>query len=87
MAKDKTKHKYLVGFVGDHNVVYGRDEYSEKFGSNVASYTRPMTLLQAKSGLRKLGGDKTIYELKPVSNLAVRVRTEMMKKKQKRNET
>lgn len=80
MKKDKTKHKYLVGFIGDHYSVYGLDQES-KLGTKVASYTKPMTLLQAKRGLKQLNGNKTIYELKPVSALAVRVRTEMMKKK------
>ena len=73
--KDKTKHKYLVGFIGDKQCVYGLDV------NGTASYVGPMTLLQAKKQLASLGdGSKTIYELKPISNLAVRVKTEMIKK-------
>lgn len=75
--KDKTKHKYLVGFIGDKQVVYGKDQYSDTYKSDIAAYTKPMTLLQAKRQLKSLSGEKTIYELRPISNLAVRVRTEM----------
>lgn len=58
--KDKTKHKYLVGFIGDNQCVYGKDTNS------AFSYTHPMTLLQAKRQLKELSGKKTVYELKPV---------------------
>jgi hypothetical protein len=76
--KDKTKHKYLVGFIGDNQVVYGKDKYCNQCESDIASYTKPLTLLQAKRQLKQLGGEKTIYELKPVSNLAVKIRIEML---------
>lgn len=76
MSKGKTKHKYLVGFMGDKNCVYGKDVDS------LASYTQPLTLLQARRQLAQLSdGEKTIYELKPITKLAVRVKTEMMSRR------
>lgn len=67
MAK---KARYVVGFTQSNQVVYGKDEYDEKFGCKVASYTDPLTLLQAKRQLKKLTGKhKTIYELKSVKGV------------------
>lgn len=63
----KAKHKYVVGFVGENQCVYGKDRYSETYECEVASFTHPLTLWQAKRQLKKLSsGKKTIYELKPI---------------------
>lgn len=81
MAKtDKTKHKYLVGFIGDKQCVYGKDVKDSRFTNDIASYTKPMTIRQAVRQLKTLTGTKTIYELKPVSTTKARVLTEMVKK-------
>lgn len=42
MKDDKTKHKYLVGYVGDKQCVYGKD--NKEHG---VSWVDPMTLAQA----------------------------------------
>jgi len=79
MAKqDKEKHKYLVGFIGEMQCVYGKED--SRFTGDIASYTRPMTIRQAVRQLNILTGEKTIYELKPVSTTKARVLTEMVKK-------
>lgn len=66
MKKKRAKHKYLVGFIGDYQVVYGKDKFSCEYQKDITSYTKPMTLLQAKRQLKSLSGKKTIYELKPI---------------------
>ena len=78
--KDKVKHKYLVGFIGDQHCVYGKDVKDCRFINDVASFTKPMTIRQAVRQLKTLAGTKTIYELKPVSTTKARVLTEMLKK-------
>ncbi len=78
--KDKDKHKYLVGFIGEMQCVYGKDEKDSRFTNDIASYTKPMTIRQAVRQLNTLAGEKTIYELKPVSTTKARVLTEMVKK-------
>ena len=66
--KDKNKHKYLVGYVGEHQCVYGKD-----FGNNLkkTSYTQPLTLYQAKLIMKKLSkvctSPKRIYKLVEVT--------------------
>ncbi len=78
--KDKEKRKYLVGFIGDRHVVYGKDVKDERFETPISSYTQPMTIRQAVRQLSTLRGQKSIYELKPVSTTKARVLTEMVKK-------
>lgn len=77
--KDKEKHKYLVGFIGDRQCVYGKDKKDSRFANPVASYTQPMTIRQAVRQLKILTGRKTIYELKPISTTKARVLTKMPK--------
>ena len=71
MAK-KIEHKYVVGYTEDSKVVFGKDN----------SVVRLCTLRQAKRELGTLHSKcpKTIYELKPLGNLAVKVRLGMMVK-------
>ena len=60
--KDKVKHKYLVGYIGDKHCVYGNDDSSDR-----VCYAQPMTLHQAKQHLKRLNSDnKAMYELKRV---------------------
>lgn len=68
--KDKTKHKYLIGFIGDKQCVYGKDVFCKTYDASVASFTQPMTLFQAERQLKQLNGQKTIYELKPIRTKA-----------------
>ena len=61
----KRKHRFLVGFVGDGQVVYDMRDNTTK-GKR---WVEPLTLLQAKRALKKLNkarGDKyAIYEVVP----------------------
>lgn len=70
------KYKYLVGFVSDNQVVYGKDQYDDRFKTDIASYTQPMTILQAIRQLKTLRGKKVIYKL-----VAVDVEKEKVKQK------
>lgn len=65
MAK---RPRYVVGFTqGENQVVYGKDEYKERYRYKISSFTEPMTLLQAKRQLKKLTGiHKTVYKLVPI---------------------
>lgn len=68
-----SEYKYIVGYVGSNNrIVYGRKN----------SFANLCTLHQAKRELETLRSKhpKTIYELKPISNLAVKVRLKMLVK-------
>ncbi len=60
--KDR-KHNYVVGFEGESQVVYGKDVSSEQFKNDIASYTAPMTILQAIRQLGTLNGKKAVYKL------------------------
>lgn len=69
MKNDKTKHKYLVGWQGDIQCVYGR---SRKDGLN---FVDPLTLQQMKRLLkvfRAQRGTLVVYELKPYARLKVK---------------
>jgi hypothetical protein len=58
------KHNYVVGFEQRNQVVYGKDVSSERFKNDIASYTQPMTILQAIRQLKALAGKtKAIYKL------------------------
>lgn len=58
------KHNYLVGFVGENQVAYGKDQ------RDTSSWVELMTLHQAKGRLKKLHPTSrqkvTIYKLVPV---------------------
>lgn len=61
------KNRYVVGFTQGNQVVYGKDVFDKKFNYKVASYTEPLTLLQAKRQLKKLTGKhKAVYKLVPI---------------------
>lgn len=52
------KHNYVVGFIGEGQVVYGKDE------NHLPKWVEPLTLAQAKKRLNKLAeGKKSIYKL------------------------
>lgn len=58
------KHNYLVGFKHCNQVVCGKDVFDKQFGCNIASFTEPMTILQAIRQLKALSkGKKVIYKL------------------------
>ena len=79
--KDKEKHKYLVGFAGENQSVYGKDVKDERFSEPVASCTQPMTVRQALRQLNTLSGKyKRIYEIRPISITKARILSEMVKK-------
>lgn len=79
----KKKYNYLVGYAGENQCVYGQDVYDDKFETKVASFTRPMTILQAKRALKQLSSKtkKVVYELVPMSEVAIKVLTEMRPRK------
>lgn len=60
----RAKHEYVVGFKGDHEVIYGREDEGE------AKWVDKCTLAQAKRIAGKLdssqGMARTIYKLVPV---------------------
>lgn len=56
------KNKYVVGFTGANQIIYGQDEDGE------ANYVEVMTLKEAREQLEELSDNapKTIYKLVPV---------------------
>jgi hypothetical protein len=64
---DKTKHKYLVGFTGDNQCVYGKDVFDEKCGY-ISQYCSPMTIHQVTQLLKKFHKPErvAIYQLVPI---------------------
>ena len=62
--KDKTKHKYLVGYVGEWSSVYGTNNWEPGF-------VRPMTLKDAKETIKMFSENhpKRIYKLVPVRTI------------------
>jgi hypothetical protein len=55
------KHNYVVGFVGENQVAYGKDRDGH------ADYIELLTLNQAKSGIKKLADTpRAIFKLVPV---------------------
>ncbi len=58
MAKKLRKHNYLIGFAGEKQVVYGKDE------DLVSQWVHPMTPVQAKKAMQGLGsGEKRVFKL------------------------
>ena len=61
------KHNYAVGFAGNQQVVYGKDEESK------ASWIEPLTLKQAQKRVKVLSqaryAKRTIYKLVPVTTI------------------
>lgn len=78
MRNDKTRHKYLVGYEGDNQCVYGKDF------ELVAQWADPLTLKQAVERIKELDGnsDRHIYKLVSVARItppkkkAIRAREE-----------
>lgn len=63
----KPKHEYVVGYAGDGNCVYGKDN------GEASHYAMPLTAHQAICCLANFAGDsKTIFRLVPVSEKQVR---------------
>jgi hypothetical protein len=64
------KHNYVVGFVGEKQVVYGKDRKTElHLNPGSFQWAEPMTLLQARRALKSLvgsGSKVAIYKLIPV---------------------
>ena len=63
MAKRRSKHEYVFGYVGDHQCVYG-----QRIINTLPDYIDKMTLFQAQRRLGILTADapKTIFKLVPV---------------------
>jgi len=60
MAKTKTPHEYVVGYEGEHQVVYGKD-------NDGGEWVDKMTLYQAKTRVKQLDPfPRVIYKLVPV---------------------
>lgn len=71
------KHNYVVRFEGSNQVVYGKD-----IVGNLASYTQPITILQAIRQLKTLGsGAKAIYKLVKVDPKKEKLKRKIQKKK------
>jgi hypothetical protein len=68
----KRKDRFVVGFTGKGQVVYGKDDET-KF--NPACFVNPLTFWQAVQQLKTLTGDnKVVYELVPVKAKKVRAK-------------
>jgi hypothetical protein len=58
------KYNYVVGFEQRNQVVYGKNVFDERYLCKVASFTKPMTILQAIRQLKALSGEtKAVYKL------------------------
>lgn len=62
--KDKTKHMYLVGCVGEGKTVYGTNNWE-------LGFVRPMTLKDAKEAIKMFSENHPIriYKLVPVRTI------------------
>ncbi len=58
----KLKHRFVVGYLRERNVIYGKDDRGQ------VTYTEPFTEFQARRYMRHLTSPttKAIYELIPV---------------------
>lgn len=64
--KPQRKHRFLVGYRGDHQVVYGKRCVHQLDASGV-EYTEPMTRFQAERKLKKMPcKGAVIYEIREV---------------------
>jgi len=78
------KHNYVVGFVGDNQAIYGKDQHSNKFKNDIAAYVSPMTILQAIQQLKTLTGKKkVIYKLVEVDQQKEKFKQKIIKQMSK----
>lgn len=69
MKKAKNKYKYVVGYPGDNQCVYGKEIIEIKPNADIKRWATPMTLYQAKRALKRLRSfdEGLIFELVAVN--------------------